>query len=181
MRPSHSRGAILFGIGVAVVLVGMTVTSLDFNPEARVAPLLVGVPTSLAAVAMVVRDVWRVRQGDTTVGQTSDQERDRYSGGGDQGDTAVAGVQAQSAQGIESASALSAVLWVIGLVVLIWIFGLLLAALIFVVSFMKFFANERWLTGTLYALGTTAVIYFLFGELLGQTLYPGLLGGFLPF
>lgn len=180
MRLTQSTVAILFGGAVAAVLVAMTLTSFDFNPEARTAPLLVGVPTSIAAVAMVVRDVVRVRSGDASVGQATDQERDRYSGGDSGTTTSPPSAQTDSVQQIESASTLAAMGWVIGLIALIWLFGLLLASLVFVASFMKIFAKDRWLTSVLYALGTTVVIYFLFGELLGQRLYEGMFGGLLP-
>ena len=178
---SRSAGSIVFAVGIALVAVAMTVTALDFNPEARTAPLLIGIPTSLIAIIMVIRDVLRLRGGDSSVGAAADEERDRYASADEgQSATATETTTGTEVQRIEAASTLSAVLWVIGLIGLIWIFGLLLAGFIFVLSFMKVFAHERWVTSVAYAIGTTVVIYFLFGELLDQTLYEGMLGGILP-
>ncbi|MFA9431882.1 tripartite tricarboxylate transporter TctB family protein [Egicoccus sp. AB-alg2] len=173
------------------LIMGLAVWSaLDFSRDARTAPLVVGIPTLAAIAAQVVRDVLRVRRGDTSVGQTSDQEADRYSqeepekvpttGVEEQADGTLIAAGAELATKDRNTNLPIAGLWVITLAALTYFLGMLISIPLFIALFMRVFGRERWHTVVLYAGGMTGAVYFLFVYLLGVRLYQGMFGGLLP-
>jgi hypothetical protein len=173
--PRHVLALLLIGV-VGVVVAWMVVTALGYSRTARTMPLVVGVPTLVLIVLQFTRDVVRVARGDTTVGATSDAERDRYL------DAATAAAPAATTREREdrSTSLPVAMLWVGCLALLIWLVGMLVAIPAFMAAFMRIFGRERWVTIGAFAVVTTVAVYLFFVVVLEVRLYPGLLGDTLP-
>ena len=62
-----------------------------------------------------------------------------------------------------------------GLVVLIWLIGLLWTIPVFLVLFLWLQAREPWRLIVAISLGTWAVVYLLFVQILSMDLYQGLI------
>jgi hypothetical protein len=174
-------------IAIIGVIVGYALwTAQDFSQDARTAPLVIGIPTVAAIAAQVIRDTRRVKGGDTTVGSMSEQESDRHSG-----DDEKPGIEEQQDGTLIAAGAeietddrrttlLMAGVWVLALAVMTFVLGMLISIPLFIGLFMRVFGKERWLVVVLYATGATAFVYTLFVYLLDVRLYPGIVGGMLP-
>jgi hypothetical protein len=187
--PRHAA-ALGFVVVVGLVVGYAVIDALGFRPDARTAPLVIGVPVVLAILAQVIRDIRRVRSGDQSVGATSEQEGDRYSGGGET-DDATPGVEqtedgtlvaagAEVVKDDRNTNLPGAVLWVLALAAMTYFLGMLISIPVFIGLFMRVFGRERWIVVVPYAAGMTAFVYMLFVYLLGVRLYQGVFGGLLP-
>jgi TctA family transporter len=124
--------------GSLVVFSAALVASLDFDPAARLLPLLVTIPGVLVSLAQVVLDGRRLGRRQ----------------------------EAPAAEREPVRSALSAFAWMALFVLLLWLFGLYVAAAIFIPLFLFGMARMRWVgvaTYTMAVLVALSGLTWLFG------------------
>ena len=163
-RFTESAGFALTLLGVLGVILYLT---LSLNPVARVVPLAVVVPAiALVSIEILLelapglakryrflerKDVFGVEQLRGNVRTESDSA-----------------IQARSA-GREA----SVFAWIGSIPALIYIFGFLMAVPLFLFLYLRGRSKERWLLSITTAAASTALLYFLFIEMLRVPLYEG--------
>jgi hypothetical protein len=152
---------------LAGLLVTMALLALTFNRAARIAPLLIGVPAALLAVANLVS----VARGTGPVGR-----RGPAAG-------AAARVLAEmprpampTAPEPTQAPIGRSLAWLALLVVLFFTLGQRLAAPVYLVAYLRLNAKESWRTTLLITGAVVGLLWVLFETVLGVGVYPGLVG-----
>ena len=135
----------------------------DFNDAAGLMPLIIGIPTlvlSAIVLAMEIASQW-IGKPRKTEGAMDGSRQGRDLSPKERRDLA-------RREG-------SLILWLIGLVLLVWLFGLLWSIPVFLVLFLWLQGREPWRLNIAISLGTWAVVYLLFVQILNMELYQGLI------
>ena len=142
-----STASLVVAAGVAVLVLTLTILALDFGAEARRAPLIVGIPTSVIAVIQVAAQVHRRRRATTTSSPDADGSRRALT---------------------------IAVAWVIFVAMIFVLFGFLAAAIVAPPLLMRIHGKESWPVILLTTGGLVLISYVLLVLLLNAPLYHGL-------
>lgn len=162
--------ATLFFLGLLAYILALIYESLGYSADARLFPLIVGVPLAILLVAKVLLLLLQDRLDLHVVGLFEDV-----------GDLNIASTREVGDKSVQYRREFSMILWIGGLLLLIYLFGNLAAVPIFIFAFI--FAYERdLLRAAIAAIVTFAFIYLLFVQILDATLWRGIvpIGRFLP-
>lgn len=166
----------LFTLGVFVVVLGFLVLALDYQPRARLVPLIIAVPTLLLTLFQFLIDAI------PAVGRRFSffQEYDLF--GIDTGRAAEPNgekpAEERPAEETRPASnvfrrEVSFASWLLLLVALIYFIGYLAAIPLFMILFMRLRSSESWLTTLSITAVTWAFVYFVFIVIMGAPLHEG--------
>jgi len=145
------------------LILGLAVyQAFSFGPRARLMPLIIGIPTFLLSVAVLVAELVAQWRGKKRAGSAMDASR-------------VEEPITPEEKRVRSRRETAAVLWLLGLVVIIWLTGLIWAIPVFLILFLRLQGHEPWKVTLPISLGTWMVVYLLFVVILKMELYNGLL------
>lgn len=167
----QGRGEALFALVLLAVFLVIVLVGTGYNRKARMLPLVLGVPGVALAAAEVVRTTARRRRAECEAGVASGKAVEAHA---TEGAGPAGGREAE-----ERKKLLEMFGWVVLLIVMIWLFGFLVTIPIYVLAFMKA-RKERWLLSLCFAIGSWALLYWVFVLGLKIVLYPGLLFKNLP-
>jgi hypothetical protein len=159
----------IFTLVLLVVVLGMTVLSLNYRAPARLVPLIVGTATSLivlftAATVFVPRvGKWWKGMGKGTLQQFL--ERDDLPPDPDD--------EASHKRALE----FRVLAWLVALTAMVYLFGFLPSIFVFVFLFLRLSARESWKISLLISGSLWVVVYLVFVLALNIHLYEGILFG----
>lgn len=160
-RTRGGAGAVAVSAMMTAIFAALLAEAAHLHPEARLAPLVVGIPALALALAQLV-----VETRSTIVRARAESN---------------AGSRvARDAQRQELHRALTLVGWLIALLILCVAFGVLIAFPAFIFAFLRWREAESVLVSTAVALGFTATVYAVFERLLDLPLWRGLLPALIP-
>lgn len=156
----------LFTLGVFVVVLGFLVLALDYQPRARLVPLIIAVPTLLLTLFQFLIDAI------PAVGRRFSffQEYDLF--GIETGRAAASTEESRPNRNVFRRE-LSFAAWLLLLVALIYFIGYLAAIPLFMILFMRLRSSERWLITLSITAVTWAFVYFVFIVIMGAPLHEG--------
>lgn len=158
------KGDFLFIAGFVVAVVLLLMMTLGYNPQARLAPLVVLVGTLALAGIQLGSEVRRVLVAHPRDGLEADN-----SAQGEEGEEK--GGRVWNPRQREA----RAILWVIGFFGLILVVGFYIAIPLFAFVFQRVYGRESWTKSALLAGAFLVVVYLVFGLFLKASLYSGLL------
>ncbi|MGE5585880.1 MAG: tripartite tricarboxylate transporter TctB family protein [Bacillota bacterium] len=160
-----------FGIVVVTVLVGFVVIGAGYLPQARLAPVTIGVPT----LGLMLAQMWQVWASRRKPARDAAVPCDGGSGpdgtcppGATEGDTESAG---RVALGME----LSIIGWISGFAALIWLVGFTVAIPVFLFLMVRTKFRESLAVSANLALAVWAALYIAFDVLLKVRMNCGIL------
>ena len=151
------------GLFFFIIIVAAVWLAFDFNAAARMMPLIIGVPTLILATVVLAMELASQRSGKPP----------KVEGGMD-GSRLGKNLTAEQARGV-ARSERSVILWLIALVIMIWLLGLLWSIPVFLILYQWLQGREPWRLTLSISLGTWAVVYLLFVQILKMELYGGLI------
>lgn len=162
--------ATLFFLGLLAYTLALLSEALGYSSNARLFPLIVGVPLSILLVAKIVLLLLQDRLDLQVVGFFEDV-----------GDMNVTSTREAVGRGVRYRRELSMIAWIGGLALLIYFFGNLVAVPVFIFAFILSYERAP-LRAAIVAVVTSVFIYLLFVWVLDATLWRGIfpLGGMLP-
>jgi hypothetical protein len=147
------RFSILFTAALLTFLVVIVFYSTRYRFEARLFPVVIGIPAVVLLLVQIIRDVLHKEHGEG-----------RLSGEGQ--------------EALSSSRTMSAYVWfgvwVVGFLLLIYVFGFLIAIPLFVFTYVKLH-GRGWLYSLCVAVGMIMLIYGIFTLGMKMHFYPGLL------
>lgn len=146
----------IFGIVVVVLLALFVILSLGYLPQARLVPLVIGIP-SLAL--MLVELLWG---GSRRKAAGFKEAAPLGDGDGE-------------APGITIAKELTFIGWIAGFALLIWLVGFAISIPLFIFLITRFQFRESLLVSGAASLGVLVVLYLAFDILLKVPMHFGLL------
>lgn len=144
----------IFNLGVVAVLFAMVIMALGYNRQARLMPLLIGIPVLIIALIHTVIDFRR---------EAHEKEKSRP--------TEERLIEARR----RFAKEINVSLWVIGLFVSVYLLGFLISTLLFTFLTLKVRSRYSWRSSLGVAAGCWAFVYFLMVKLLQADLHNGLI------
>jgi hypothetical protein len=169
----RSIEALVFDIFL-LIFVGTLVSVALFNlgPGARLVPLIVGIPTLIGILGVLLFDLFPglraiLPGARPTVGQGPPPDRSVTAA--DIGEMALEGEAEEKPEDTPEARKREATfaLWAIGFFILTIFTGLLVSIPIALLVFFKVLNRESWLISVSITVGTWLFIYVLFGMVLG--------------
>ncbi len=156
----------LFTLGVFVVVLGFLILALDYQPRARLVPLIIAVPTLLLTLFQFLIDAI------PAVGRRFSffQEYDLF--GIETGRAAEPIEETRPTRNVFRRE-LSFAAWLLLLVALIYFIGYLAAIPLFMILFMRLRSSERWLITLSITAVTWAFVYVVFIVIMGAPLHEG--------
>ena len=156
----------LFTLGVFVVVLGFLILALDYQPRARLVPLIIAVPTLLLTLFQFLIDAI------PAVGRRFSffQEYDLF---GIETGRAAEPSEGKRPSGNVFRRELSFAAWLLFLVALIYFIGYLAAIPLFMILFMRLRSSERWLVTLSITAVTWAFVYLVFIVIMGAPLHEG--------
>ncbi|MDN5301010.1 MAG: hypothetical protein PWQ60_524 [Thermoanaerobacteraceae bacterium] len=156
-----------FSCFLLMIFLVFTIIAIGYNPQARVAPLVVGIPAIfLSALLLVSYYIPAVDKKINTMKQMELFEMEEKKKKGDN-------KQNKEEKKEPIIRELNITLWIIGLLLSIYILGFIIAIPIFVFLYLMFREKEKLSTSIIVSLGTWAGIYVMFIILLKAQLYGG--------
>jgi hypothetical protein len=152
---------VVIAAAVLGILAYMTLTALAFGEEARRAPLVVGVPATLMAVILVIRELRGTEGTGPAEESTVKPAVDNVPG---------------APRGEDQLSTLGAAVWIAVLSVMFFATGFLWTTLLFPPVFMRLYGKERWSVIVWTTVGVFALTYAFFILALDIQVYRGFLG-----
>lgn len=178
---------VLVAAAVLGILAYMTYTAFGFGVEARRAPLVVGVPGTVLAAFLLLREI-RGTEGSAAAEESLTSAPGSAPDLGDTDDLGSSSVsEADVASGADVARPTpaatteqlptwGAVLWIAGLAAMFLASGFFWTTLLFPPIFMWFYGRERWTTIAVTTVAVFAVTYLFFIVALDIQVYRGFLG-----
>ena len=156
----------LFTLGVFAVVLVFLVLSLDYQPRARLVPLIIAIPTLLLTLLQLLIDMI------PAVGRRFSflQEYDLF--GIDTG-RAVAPSEESRSSGTVFRRELNFAAWLLLLMALIYFLGYLVAIPLFLVLFLRLRSSESWFMTLSITAVTWAFVYLVFIVVMGAPLHEG--------
>lgn len=154
-RPASLAAAGLAGV-TAAVTGAATVMALDFPDKAAVAPLAVGLPTTVLALIVLLREVRLLLRG--------------------RGQRAGRPAWAWAGHGIEAVRP-NPYLWLLLYACLFYLGGAVVALAAFSIGLIRFRGGQAWAPTLWFTALTTLAFYLLVEVALGEPLHRGLLLG----
>lgn len=165
-------GRVLTAALICGVLIYVIAESLGFTEEARRAPLVVAVPTAIASLVLVVKELISPAKLEYDEPAQPPSTAARGGAANDVGD----GGRASGRRERSTTTAIStagAVTWVLVLTAIFLLLGLLLAIPLFTITFMRIYGRERWHTTLLTAAVVFGLVYVFFVQVLGVQVFDG--------
>lgn len=148
---------------ILVLILGYAVyDGFSFDAAARRLPLIVGIPSFILSVIVLVTELISRKAGRATRGRSME---------GFRRETELTLEERKA----ESKKELWIMGWLFGLLALILVFGLLWAVPIFLVLFLWLGAHQSWKTIICLSAGAWVVVYMVFVFVFRLPLYEGLL------
>lgn len=148
----------VFNLVLVVILVAFVVTAAGYNPQARLMPLVIGIPVLALAIWQTAND-WRTSGGDTRMhASTKEMRSDREEG-------APTGRFRQE---------LRVFLWTLALFVLLYLFGFIITTCVYTFLSLKVRSRLNWVTSVAISAGAFAFLYGVMIYALQVQLYPGI-------
>ena len=156
----------LFTLGVFVLVLAFLVLSLDYQPRARLVPLIIAVPTLLLTLLQLLIDM------SPAGGRRFSflQEYDLF--GIDAGRVAAPSGEGRPA-GTVFRRELNFAAWLLLLMALIYFLGYLVTIPLFLVLFLRLRSSESWLMTLSITAATWAFVYVVFIVIMGAPLHEG--------
>ena len=155
------------------IFAGMVTLAMTYPPEARLLPLVIGIPGTLLALIQVGLEVVDARRN--AAGGPAPVAGDA-PGGAPQAIVAAALADFEGlSPDVRREFTLLACL--VGLAVAVLLFGFWLTIPAFMVLFLRFHEREEWGLTLALAIGGSAVLYLMFKQLLGILVFEGFLFG----
>lgn len=162
---------LLVAVGALALLAYMTVEAFGFGTEPRRTPLVVGIPATIMAVVLVVREARGTEP--TKAAEESTAPTSVPDTGTGAGSPAAEGAAAPPGSEGDALSTLGAAAWIGVLAGMFLLFGFLVTTLAFPPLFMAIYGRESWRT----IVGSTVTVFVLtyvfFVVLLEVQLYRG--------
>ncbi len=156
----------LFTLAVFVLVLGFLVLSLDYQPRARLVPLIIAVPTLLLTLLQLLIDmVPAVARRFSFL-----QEYDLF--GIDTGRAAEPSEETGSSSAVYRRE-LNFAAWLLLLIALIYFLGYLVAIPLFLILFLRLRSSESWLMTLSITAVTWAFVYVVFIVVMGAPLHEG--------
>ena len=152
------RGSTFFIGVILAILVALLAISATYVWDARLFPLLIGIPTSVLIVAQIMREVFAKGKSEKNA----------------QGGEAIKKRVSWKATIRNVRPYLFAVAWVGGFILMIYLLGYLIAVPLFLLLYLKLH-GEKWLTTIGISAVLMAVMYFGFVLFLQVPFYEGVL------
>jgi hypothetical protein len=184
--PLRRRGGLLLAVLVCAVLVYAVLAAFGFNTEARRVPLVIGVPATLAAIALVVKELRSPTEPATddppvppgTPGVPAATDLPATRGARDDTEEAPdtpppATLPAPATPPANQISTAAACAWVLVLGAMFLFLGLLVTIPLFVVVFMRVYGRESWPTVLLTTAVSFVTIYLFFIRFLSIQTFEG--------
>ena len=158
------KGRLAFTALLLIFALVIIITSLSYDPRARMVPILVGLATLIMGVPVVVNEIHPLRllsKLDVSLmkefgqGAPSEQPKEQVSGKG----------------------LLGLIAWVVGFFVLIFLVGFHGGMLIFTLSFIKVRGRASWPKAIIAAVVLWGIIFLMFEVAMGFRLFKGLFFG----
>ncbi|MFC2040620.1 tripartite tricarboxylate transporter TctB family protein [Chloroflexota bacterium] len=155
---------------LALMFVGL---SFSYKPEGRLVPLIVGIPTLILAILVVLSERYPrlIRVFDVNLedmGRTGLTE-------------AVAIEESMPKENYSGQKLRNLLIWIFGLFLLIFFVGYVIAVPLYLFLFLKFFSRASWLKTTIITLVMASIVYGGFEVGMRGNLFEGILfGAFLP-
>lgn len=165
-------GRSLVALACLAIIAWMTYEALGFGTEPRRAPLVVGVPATLMAVALLVREVRGTEPTGAAEESTNLQAPVDPAGSEDAGEDPGEGDVAEERE--DQLTTLGAAAWIGVLTAMFLMVGFLVTTLLFPVVFMRLYGKERWRTIAITAVSVFAVTYLFFVIILEIQVYRGM-------
>jgi len=158
------RGSTLFTALLVIFTLGMVILGWTYGPGVRLVPLIIGVPTLILSVLVLLGEWCPSLLGrlDITIMSygESEEEMDEAMEQGALEETGEVGV---------------IVAWMVGLLIGIYLVGFILSIGLFVLVFLHMYASASWLRCVLVSVGVVGSIYGTFELFIGANLYSGIL------
>lgn len=156
----------LFTLGVFVLVLVFLVLSLDYQPRARLVPLIIAVPTLLLTLLQLLIDmVPAVARRFSFLQEYDlfgiDTARAAETAGENGSSVAVYGRE------------LGFAAWLLLLMALIYFLGYLTAIPLFLILFLRLRSSESWFMTLAITAATWAFVYGVFIVVMGAPLHPG--------
>ncbi len=145
------KGELIFVAILTLILVMFLVMALDYEPEARLVPLVVLVPALAIAAIELVANVYSLNKIENTDSQPKRE---------------CALERIFNKENVMLG-------WIICLLAVVWFFGLSIASLLFTLVFVKIHYKEKWSTTVFSSLLCFAITYGIFVKGLKMALYKG--------
>jgi len=142
----------LFNIAVVLVLLAVVIMSLGYNPQARLMPLLIGIPILILAVIQTIID-FREAASEKKKMLTEEEIKEAKR---------------------RFAKEINVSLWVVGLFLSVYLFGFLITTFAYTFLTLKVRSRFPWKQSLGVALGAWAFLYFVLYKLLEVDLYDGI-------
>jgi|GEM_PF-1721374 len=153
---------------VAVVVLGFIIVGMGYLPQARLAPLVIGVPT----LALMLINMWALGlSGRRSVSRGEGTAEGGVRPGGNGGNDAGTGCD----EGAPLARELSIIGWIIGFALAIWLIGFTLAIPLFLFLMARVRFRESAAASIGLALIVGAGLYLAFNVLLKVPMSCGIL------
>ena len=150
--------AVIIANTLLLVLAGtIVIASLQYNFRQRIVPLVIGIPTLVMLVAIVLSDFSpRLNRIIIMASLSSPQE----------------GLNEDVTASWKRIFVIAG--WLLGLSVALFVFGFYVAVPIFLVAFFLVEAKTTAVVAVLFSLAVCAVVYFFFPYILGIEIWPGI-------
>ncbi len=144
---------LLFTLLLVVLLIAFVAEAMTFNSQARMMPLIIGVPVLLLALWELVLEVW-------------DAARAREK-------KAESEASASTAPARGHAHTLTIYAWVVAFFATLYLFGFVLTTCFYPMLYMKFVGRRSWRMASAISLGAVAFVYIVMVYALNVQLYDG--------
>lgn len=164
-----------FMVFLVLVALSFVVQSFAYNPDARLFPLVIGIPTAITGILIVLAEKWPglIRRFDVTVGA----KVKKVAPGIDAGDEAPK----EQAEPISEAQANKRVLtlgaWMAGYMGVILLAGFTVANFLLPTAYMKVHAKSSWLHAIIVGALIAATIWVTFDYFMKANMFKGILFG----
>ncbi len=143
------RWNLLFSAALLVFLIVIDLYTLEYPPEVRLFPWVVGLPAAIMMLVQTGKDISRLREGTQEEEHSPEKESEPW------------------------AYALI-IAWMVGFLIMIYVLGFLVGIPLFVFLYLKTHALG-WLRSFGLAAGLIIVIYLIFSMGMDIRLHPGLI------
>lgn len=153
----------IFTAILVVLLVAFNVVAFNFNYQARMMPLIIGVPVMILAIVQLVIEVRGARaKSEKAVAEVKKEQAEEEP------------EAPRSARRVLSSSA-----WLIGMMGSIYVLGFIATTFLYPLLYMKFVGKRSWRLAFIISLGAIVFIWAVMIQALNVDLYDGLVPGVL--
>lgn len=168
-----------------IIIAYMLYETTQWRPQARIAPLIVGVSALIFIGLSFINQVFRQHHADESRRQTIKSSGDVGDTGDDRNAEKVYMDVATDFEQLDARVILFRAALFFGWLLLfsgsMAIIGLIPTVPLFVIAYMKFERSEKWLLAVLYATVLTLFVYFLFDQILSIPWPQTIIGEMFPF